>query len=397
MLGSWAPSQRIPKGSFRLREEAEKLNFKALIRAIRRPPLQPTMINAGRIVNVSDGTALSSAKQLVAMVSPDMPDVYRQACRWLLDGGESFAVGVLKELETYLSSKDQGISVKNARECSYFLEYLVETLVKEPGSLNRAIFTAACTVQFQYGDSHNAVHWTKECFKRIDPSAAYAAVETMERLAGKKLCWHVSYPGLIESLGAINSPLIKEYLQGKLASSELETRTAAIVTLGTLEDPSVFDYVLPFLRDPEAEIRQCALEALYCSDWRRSARAARGLADDCSLTVRVRAVQLMGLAGDPDSLPLLAAKLEVAPERAVRLCAAKSIGLIKPAVPPPELIRALDDADPAVRGMTAWALGEIGSAAALRPLEALAGDVDPFTSWSAADAKVKIQSGSAES
>lgn len=327
------------------------------------------------------------ADTIMELISADRHENYQAARRLLLGHDDTIAFDVL----AFVTVRLRGDYYRcNARECSYFLQHLVEGLVAQLPEREELLLLAS-EQQLRYGNSGNAVHWTREVL-----CAAASALPT------RVLAVLAEWPANPSDRSVRAAPPVRQskdtmpYAVELLDDQNPSVRQAAVRTLGEFRDLTAFDRLLPLVQDPDDAVRLDCLDALFSINESRSARVAQTLASDPSTPVQLRSAQVMGLTRDLSSLPVLSETLILAHDAIVRTHAAKSIGLIRPVVPPPELIRAIADPDPGVRGMSAWALGEIGSEDSLGSLQRATADANPFVAWSALKAVRRILVGKSE-
>jgi hypothetical protein len=103
-----------------------------------------------------------------------------------------------------------------------------------------------------------------------------------------------------------------------------------------------------------------------------------------------RLIQLLGITRAENAIPLLTTKLATSSDWTIRLHAVKAIGRIRSAYAVTSLLEAREDPRPEIRGMVAWALGEIGDPETLAFLTAMISDQDELVSWSAEDAASRL-------
>ena len=226
-----------------------------------------------------------------------------------------------------------------------------------------------------------------------------------------------------EAMGKIGDPAAVPYLTESLFSSDIDVRTAAAWALGKISDPAAVPALVQVLRDGSTRIRWNAawalgeigapavpglVEALRDEDGRVRGTAAGALAaigvsdavpglvhalNDEDWTVREAAARALGqlqdaaavhgligaLHDDDDrvrgtaagalaaigapALPALVGALHD-PEQHVRLAVAGALGTMAYRKAAPNLLHVLTDIlrdpDPDMRGIAAWALGELG-------------------------------------
>lgn len=193
-----------------------------------------------------------------------------------------------------------------------------------------------------------------------------------------------------------------------LADPEPFVRWQVIEALAAQETGRVFPALTHSLTDPDSLRRAGAAEALGRLGGEAAAQALRPHVTDPAPAVRAAVAAALGLLADPTAGPILRPLLADADPEVV-CAAARALGrvgdvtaavalaevLARPAQPllvrraltaalariphpdaQPQLLVALADPDPQVRGYAARALGHIGNEAASAPLEALKSDAN---------------------
>jgi HEAT repeats len=323
------------------------------------------------------------AKHLISVFSGDTARGYESAGDLLLAQEDDFGCATVAALGPVLQGEYYD---GHARAASYFFQHLAQRLIASPISLRDSLFALVVELQLRHGQSHSAVHQTKQSIRRLGEANPSAMIDIIMRLSTIP-----DLPSLLEICKYLRFNQVAQYMHALVLDERPEVRLAAMHVLTTLRYVNSFDFVTPLLNDGDDDVRIQALRTLFSLDPSRAVRAARPVIDSASTTVQLVAIQLMGEAGDRDGLPSLESRLVTSSDPSIRLCAAKSIGLIGPDLPPPALTRALGDSDPDVRGMAAWALGEIGDPLAHDSLVPLTSDSKPFTAWSAQAAIRKIE------
>jgi len=153
-------------------------------------------------------------------------------------------------------------------------------------------------------------------------------------------------------------PRIVGALSEAIKDPDAEVRQAALQAIARLRDPATFNVLATALRDKEPEVRQQAAHALGQLGDRRALEALAGAIDDTDAEVRQQAIFALGQLGDPSSGDLLLKALKDADEE-VRQHAAFALGQLRDKRAVPSLAAALGDADEEVRQKAAFALGQI--------------------------------------
>jgi hypothetical protein len=216
--------------------------------------------------------------------------------------------------------------------------------------------------------------------KYIDHLGSYAADFLISQIE--------SFPGnyfIVESLVYTGDPRIAVILANLLF---LPTKTSYIKCQyidWISESPFIanpFALVEPCVDDRDSDIRIHSLGALLALDATRAKAIVLELMSDDSPNVRRFAIEALQELHDLSTVDRIAKRLVIDAAVEVRIAAARTLGILKPVVAPPELISSLRDASNDVRGMSAWALGEIGDRTALDVLKACKDDLSESTSWS---------------
>lgn len=147
-----------------------------------------------------------------------------------------------------------------------------------------------------------------------------------------------------EALGRAGGEAATQALRGHLADADPRVRLAVAAALGQIADPTISAELAPLLADPNPDVVRAAAGAL-------------------------------GRIGVPAAAASLAEAL-VRPDQPVLVRRALAAALVHGPHPDaqPDLLTALADPDPQVRGYAARALGQAGNEAALAPLAALRTD-----------------------
>lgn len=269
----------------------------------------------------------------------------------------------------------------HSRECSYFLSNIIRRILETPATSRRQTLICACTLQLLHGRSHNAVESTRRALSEPGAVEISILVELERRLGDD-----YSVVFVLSLLGASADHAAIPSLHARLTCSLDAVRLAAVEALGTFHLPTVFESLLPLCRDDNEQIRYATIESLFKIDPARASLESSTLGDDPSAMVQLRLIQLLGIAKAENTIPLLITKLATSSEWKIRLHAAKAIGRIRSAHALTSLLDAREDPRPEVRGMVAWALGELGDPAALSALTTMISDQDVLVSWSAENA-----------
>lgn len=173
--------------------------------------------------------------------------------------------------------------------------------------------------------------------------------------------------GQLDSASAV--PALIRVLQG---DDVARVRRTAAWALGQLEAKAAAQALAAALRsDADAEVREMSAWALGNIEARPETAAlvaaAKGDSDD---SVRETAVWALGNGGDESAADALGQILSTDRNPRVRNTAAWALGQFDLRTAPKGLIDALGDGDRGLRTKAAWALGEIGDAAALPAIRA---------------------------
>ncbi len=135
-------------------------------------------------------------------------------------------------------------------------------------------------------------------------------------------------------------------------------------------------FVMGFLADPESPVRLFGVEVI------RKLRAEKALGalvktarEDTDWWVRERAVEAVGVMGDPRAAPYLVELAQRDP--ALRVSAIRTLGAMRAVDMAPHVARFLDFADPGVRQAALLSLEELGARAQVAAVAPLVGDPDP--------------------
>lgn len=222
----------------------------------------------------------------------------------------------------------------------------------------------------------------------------------------------------------------------RLGSADVEERRDAVTRLGSMHHPDASRAALPALGDGSAIVRATAAAAVLSLPSHDSAAGLIPLLNDKDEFVRREAAYALGRAGSSSAVATLIERLttdkkpEVRGAAAVALgqignvgaipsltailvpltstskkkskgeqdvfvlrAVARALGQIKSSDGMPALVKVLEngEAESDVRREAAWALGEIGDAAALSALTFARSSTDPHLSQAAHDAIQKIR------
>jgi HEAT repeat protein len=323
------------------------------------------------------GNAGAFAAKLMPLISRED---YKAASALLIEQSDEFASAVLDALAPKLAGdyyKD------NARECAYFIEELATQLVRGPPPLRANLYLDASQALLQTQVHNNAVHWTMRLILEVDPEIAITLLRRLHNSA--------RLIELIPLVGKLKYKCVVEHLYSIVDDPRPQVRCKVVRALAILADPGTFDVLVRRLSDPDEETRFQIVEALFSLDPDRAVQEAQSLANDLTQRIQLRTIQLMGQTGNLGCLPALKLKVTYPADSSVRLYAVKSVGEIRPADPPAEVVDALRDSNPSVRGMAAWALGQIGNPTVIPDLTLLSRDADEFAAWSAQEAIRRIK------
>jgi HEAT repeat protein len=149
-------------------------------------------------------------------------------------------------------------------------------------------------------------------------------------------------------------------------------RAAAASTLGQMENPRTFPYLLAALEDPDAWVREHAAQALGRLGMPEAAGALERLVRmDPASQVRVSAVESLGRVGGPQAVAALA-PLTTANDLDLVQAAATALGRLHHADALLLLLPLLHHPNPGHRMAAATALGDSGDATVVRILADLA-------------------------
>ncbi|MFB3882591.1 MAG: HEAT repeat domain-containing protein [Armatimonadota bacterium] len=183
-----------------------------------------------------------------------------------------------------------------------------------------------------------------------------------------------------------------ERLAGALASPDPRVRAAAARAFHDVNDEGVMEAgygaLLAALNDPIAGVRRAALEGLWSADrmgGRLRAKPLLPLANDRDAAVRAKAMEMLGLTGEPAAVGPLVAALGSDPDAGVRAEAAGWLRSNDPKVVA-ALVAALGDADDGVRIRAAMSLGEVADPSAVGPLAGLLRDGNQYVRLAAISA-----------
>lgn len=172
-------------------------------------------------------------------------------------------------------------------------------------------------------------------------------------------------------LGKMGDPAAADRLLVALRKDpSAEVRAAAAEALGALRQPAAGEALVEALEDPAPEVRRAAVLAVAQLKWASAgAGLARRLGVDQDAQVREHAAYALGELGGSPWVDILAGALARDPSSRVRLNAADALGKARAQGSLEALVAGLEDQDVHVREAVAVALGRLGDARAVAPLE----------------------------
>jgi HEAT repeat protein/beta-lactamase regulating signal transducer with metallopeptidase domain len=170
-------------------------------------------------------------------------------------------------------------------------------------------------------------------------------------------------------------PRIVGALSEAIKDPDAQVRQAALQAIARLRDPATFNVLATALRDKEPEVRQQAAHALGQLGDRRALEALAAAIDDTDAEVRQQAIFALGQLRDPSSGDVLLKALKDADEE-VRQQAAFALGQLRDKRAVPSLVAALADADEEVRQQAVFALGQIRDPGSVEALIKAVADKD---------------------
>lgn len=172
-------------------------------------------------------------------------------------------------------------------------------------------------------------------------------------------------------LGKMGDPAAVERLLAVLKNDpSAKVRAAAAEALGALRQSSAAQALVEALEDPAPEVRRAAVLAVAQLKWASAGAAlARRLEVDQDAQVREHAAYALGELGGAQWVGVLAQALARDPSSRVRLNAAEALGKMQARGVLEALVGGLEDPDVHVREAVVVALGRLGDAEAVAPLE----------------------------
>lgn len=195
---------------------------------------------------------------------------------------------------------------------------------------------------------------------------------------------------IVEALQELDDPRAVQAILPFLRDPSAEMRRAAVSALHEFEDSSVVPALVALVRDPDVQVRREVAHALDQFDDAVTLDPLLTLARDSDAEVRVAAIEALDSFDDSRVLgPLTAALAD--PSAEVRARAANALGGIDGLKTAPRaLLDALGDSNREVRQHVAEALGSIGDEKAVPGLKRLLADPDPDTRRAVAEALKEI-------
>jgi HEAT repeat protein len=309
-------------------------------------------------------------------------EIFERACDHLFATNDAVASKAIANLEQALKGHYDFHSL--ARRVAYFIAELVSTLSRRHElAFDNTLMTAA-ELQFRHGQSDTAKRATIDATKNISPDKVHLIVEVTRRLSdsdGFTFLFH-------NLLSSHSAPEVIQYLHSLLHHPDSSTKRVAVSALGRIGGPDSFRAIVDALGDTDENVSQWALKWLFQVDPSAASEFAGSLRMDSELTTSI--VALMGSSGDARCVNPLVSVLTRGLDEDSRIAAAKALGKLRSH----EAIEALTVAlasEGYVRGMAAWALGEIGVVEPMPNLLLAAEDTNKWNSWSAQQALAKIE------
>ena len=250
---------------------------------------------------------------------------------------------------------------------------IVEALIQLVGIIGDERGTLAL-LRVSHKERHRVV--CLEAFRGIGPAAL---PELLAHFPGAPCAERARIAHLIGELGSTRAD---ELLFSGLSDQSPELRACCAASLGRLAPAGAARRIVELLEDPDAQVREAALEALQRLSGADPAELA-GLCEELALSAlpgkRRDAALLFCGAGDGERLSLLA-KDEAA---SVRRAAVASLARVRLPQTLGTLAMALSDEEPEVRVAAAQALAETGGAGVLEPLLLALNDSDPWVQTAA--------------
>ncbi|QDV31700.1 Phycocyanobilin lyase subunit alpha [Planctopirus ephydatiae] len=192
-----------------------------------------------------------------------------------------------------------------------------------------------------------------------------------------------------EALGKIGASESASPLTRLLHDTDEAVRLKAIAAFRKFKASIAVTPLLNLLMDPNSQIRLRAVDTLgEIADESAVDNLIHTLHNDGTMEVRQMAAKALGAIGSADGIEPLEQALE--DEFPVRCRAITSLGQIGASASLPALLAMLKDSVPEVRYHTTQALADLGNANALKPLEELLSDEHPMVRRGAAKALVKL-------
>ncbi|MCY2964776.1 MAG: HEAT repeat domain-containing protein [Planctomycetota bacterium] len=192
------------------------------------------------------------------------------------------------------------------------------------------------------------------------------------------------FRGLAASgLGKIGSARTVSSLTKLLDDSDEDVRRRAAEALGQIETPAAVRPLINALHDPAPAVRQEAAEALGMQGDPKAALPLAAALNDDYQGVRKACAEALGALGDPVAVPALSRFLELEHVAETRLAGIRSLGQIGDPTGLP-ILQFLLRLDSATRCRACVAIAQIRSPAALEQLIQLRGDATPEVRYHAA-------------
>jgi hypothetical protein len=285
----------------------------------------------------------------------------------------------------------------NAREFSYFLNILIQNKAIE--GLRKTKYTIY-ELQFSYGKSHNAVYATLRFLsEKIDSDFEVLADLINNRVlkSTTKFRPKLYHSALLKTLGQSNSTeaikiLLKEI---KLAYNEYKSNTSndyvgtsdiisCLEALSNFSDKGIIDK-LKILED-EPYFKAKFIDCIYKINQTHALEILRKYLRDDNPEIQIQTIKLIIEAKDIASCSMLKYILYDNSPTKVKIYAVKALGTLKPDNIVDELIKLISNSDYHLKGMIAWALGEIGNPKALEELKNLKHENEMLVVWAAEEA-----------